>query len=680
MKRMWYYIDLAVCDLIRLWPGTQHHVVIVAGICLPILMLLGLKRGHVETLRKDLVTSPTGRQVTFWSAQRGELMSRSAIDRLATEIPRIDSIIPETQRVVRLRAGEGDASRTIDSATLYATRPGDPLLLQRNVDSPERGSLDLILSDQVAKGLGVTAGQEVTVVVSRGRGDLTESVEIRCPIKGIVPTDEHAAAVGYADLDLLDQFDAYIRGQRVAEFGWASARTPVADSYEGYVVFCERGRDLNDEDRDFYSDRGFRLTDRTDNPPAPLDRLLRAGFDDTLRVYLAETDQSAENRNYRLRIAPSELSEGTEADDVVLPWNRPRTSVIGDREYVLTGLSLPKRTWLREYLRFPQGPFDYEAEPWQANVVDDGHGSGHGSGDSSSTTFGETGNLTWALGSTQHVSLSVTRLEEVRGATDVPSEPMGLSAVGSENAPVASPTPPSGGADISRSSPDVPTPAILIVPANLLAWIAAHANGQAEYDPDVRLFVPTIQPAIYDRARLYAQTIDDVPTVVRELASKQFAVMSETGRIAEIQRQDHSLQLLVWVVGTGVFLFGVATVVSVLMDSTDRKRGVIGILRVMGMSRAGIFISILFRSIVIGGLAAALSVVCGLGIAVLLRSGLEGVPSLAWKPVVAIDLQLIDLAVVAAGAMICCGLGAIPPAWRASRLDPFDAIVEGRFR
>ena len=51
--RFGYYTSLAIRDLLRMWSSTQHHVVIVAGICLPILLLLGLKRGHVEELRRE---------------------------------------------------------------------------------------------------------------------------------------------------------------------------------------------------------------------------------------------------------------------------------------------------------------------------------------------------------------------------------------------------------------------------------------------------------------------------------------------------------------------------------------------------------------------------------------------------------------------------------------------------
>ena len=81
MRTWLFYTQLAVQDLVRLWGATQHHVIIVAGICLPILLLLGLERGHVADLRRDLLTSPTGRQIVFWSAQQGDLLDREAISR-----------------------------------------------------------------------------------------------------------------------------------------------------------------------------------------------------------------------------------------------------------------------------------------------------------------------------------------------------------------------------------------------------------------------------------------------------------------------------------------------------------------------------------------------------------------------------------------------------------------------
>lgn len=678
MNRFLYCIDLAIKDLVRLRAGTRHHVVIVAGICLPILMLLGLKRGHVEALRRDLVTSPTGRQVTFWSARRGELLSRETLDRLAGELPSVEVIIPETQRVVRLRSNSASPDGQpleLESATLYATRAGDPLLAQLGIIPPSRDGKGVIVGEGVAKALKVSIGDQLTVVLSRGRGETAESAEVVCRVEGVMPTEEHAAAIGYVDIDLLDRFDAYIRGERVPEYGWASARTTVADTYSQYLVFCERSGDLTDDDRRYYSERGLLLTDVTDSPPEPLAELLVDGFAEKLRVYLAQTESSVRDPRSRLRMAPSELSEGTPSDDVVLPWNAPQTRTIGSRSWRMAGLSLPRRTWLREYFRRPAEPFDYEADPMTGRIA--------------SIPLAE---LIWPVGEQQSVRLAVETVVEPPGqapaATESPAASESTATSGGDAPRKESPKPE---ATPSQAKPAVSsvaetTPVVngsvetLVVPANLLAWLTAYTDGVAEFDADTKLFVPKRRSPIYDRARMYARTIDEVPRVVRALADKQFAVMSETGRIAEIHRQDVSLQLLVWVVGTGVFLFGVVTVFSVLMDSTDRKRGVIGILRVMGLSRAGVFVSILLRSMAIGGLAALVSLACGQGLALCLAWNDQSLSWLAWKPVVEVDLQPVDLAIVAAGAMLCCALGAIPPAWRASRLDPFDAIVEGRFR
>lgn len=653
--RWWYYFGLGCRDLIRLWSTTQHHVIIVAGICLPIMMLLGLKRGHVETLRQDLITSPTGRQVTFWSARKGELLDRSGIERLTSELPTVDVIIPETQRIAGLRALVDGELREVEAATLYATRPGDPLLLQLDLQAPERGTRGIIIGEGLAQRLSARVGQSVEVILTRGRGDLAESAKVDLNVVGIMPTEELAAAIAYVDLDLLDQFDAYVRGFRVPEFGWASAKSPAPDAYSSYLIFCEPGNDLTEGDRRFLADRGFQLSNRTASPPEPLSRLLIENFAEKLILYEARTERSELDPRARLRLAPSELSEATEADDVIVPWNRSQTASVSGEQWQMVGLSLPRRTWLREYFINADLAFDYEADPFQGRATSKGPAS-----------------LQWPLNDALKVSLSIEPVKQQESDASQTSP-----SINSDSKTDASETNAESNAPATAESEKA---AIVVVPANLLAWISSYSAGLVEYDADIRLFVPKLESAIYDRARLYARTIDEVPTVVRALAERQFAVMSETGRITEIHRQDESLQLLVLVVGLGVFLFGVVTVFSVLMDSTDRKRGTIGILRVMGMSRAGIFASILLRATAIGAAAALLSLLCGWGLSQALAWPPRDFSWLQWKPVVAVQLHQMDLLIVAAGAMLCCGFGAIPPAWRASRLDPFDAIVEGRFR
>jgi putative ABC transport system permease protein len=217
------------------------------------------------------------------------------------------------------------------------------------------------------------------------------------------------------------------------------------------------------------------------------------------------------------------------------------------------------------------------------------------------------------------------------------------------------------------------------VPVSLLALLNQAGRDQVTLDVEGRKFVPASTPVSFTKARLYTATIDDVPLAADMLAKRKYAVLSEVSRIAEIQEQDTSLRVLVAVVALGVFLFGVITVFSVLVDSTDRKKGMIGILRVMGISGPGVFFILLARAVIIGVMAAA--VCCGIGVllAALLGKTIAGAEYLAWLPQVRVVLGPSEYLLVTAGAILCAAFGVLMPALKASRLDPFDAIMEGQF-
>lgn len=632
ISRWLYYARLGLLDLVRMWPTTQHHVIIVAGICLPILMLLGLKRGMVTELRRELLTSATGRQIMFWSARKGELMTADALDRIAGELPGVEVIIPEMQRVASLRSTAKDGVvREVESATLCSTRAPDPVLLQDGAILPAANDRALILSQRLASDLAVGVGDRIEVVLSRRQGARQESASLRMIVLSVVPTEEARSRLAYVDFHLLDRFEEYVRGFPVADFGWPAAKSSARDGYTSYLLFCEEGGDLTADDQRLLGERGFTVADCSTSPPEPLARLLTPEKHKRLRIYELSTDLSRTGQ-HPLYISPSELSQVTQADDVMLPWNKPLAAVVNGQHSTVIGLSLPRRTWLRQYFRVPQLAFDYDADPLSAR------------------TNG---------GINRPAALELS----LRG-----SQTVGLKLV--PPTPNATTREPAAGADD-----------LVIVPANLGAWLAEYERGTVDYDSATRQFVALPSPPLYDKARLYAFSIDDVPAVARALNDRQFVVGSERARINEIHQQDRSLQLLVFVVGFGVFLFGIVTVISVLIDSTDRKRGAIGILRVMGMSPFGIFLSIFCRAGVIGLLAAALSVACGYLLGWILNwAPPAGSAIAAWKPVVSVQLSLHEFVVVATGAILCCGLGALLPGWRASRLDPFDAIVEGRFR
>ena len=650
MRLWWYYCKLAVLDFTRLWSTTQHHVVIVAGIVLPILLLLGLKRGHVAELRDELLRSPTGRQVTFWSGQRGELLKNDSLNRLESELQGVEIVIPEVDRVCDVRRAINEtqqndltqlnqpASKTI---TLFATRPGDPVLKQAGCDLQVSDNNGIVLSRMVVDALGVQAGDGVTVVIQRRGKSGDEKAEITVRVSRILEQPAEATAIGYADFSLLDKFEQWIRGYRVESLNWQASGEAVPPRYSEYLVFTEGASTLTDEDKRTFADRGFDIAAVTDVFEKSLGGLIPAEKASSLKVWKLQTGNSVGEPPVRVNITSTELELFSEADDVIIPWSEPISGPFGNdgKEEKILGISLKKRSWLRNYLTDPKNAFEL--------VVDGSFVLRSGSPEQT---------LSFPLASGETIVLR--RHESPEGLETGEATALSPESI------------------LVLDSP----PVINIVPCQFLARLHAFNRGEAEYDTGTATFVAVPESSVYGKARLFTNTIDEVPLVVAALMTRKFAVMSESGRISEIHQQDASLNLLVVVVGIGVFLFGILTVFSVLLDSTDRKRGVIGILRVMGVSRGGVFFLVLLRAAAIGILAGALAGLAGWGIEQILGVDFPA-DSLffQWKPTISVIIHSADVLLVMAGAIACAAIGAIIPAWKASRLDPFDAIVEGRF-
>ncbi len=631
MKRLFYYFQLGFLDLIRLWASTQQQVIIVTGICLPILLLLGLKRGHVAELEKDLVTSPTGRQVILWAAQKGDLLSPQLVTQLEKQLPDVDIIIPDTQRVVNLVSTvAGKESQLAEGVTLYSTKPGDPLLAQLGIRLPETPGNNLVLGAKLAGFLGVKEGDTLELQVSRERSGASDQAKTTVTVQFVATLGDNDSRIAYADVALIDKLEQYVRGYRVPEWNWPPLKAAARDGYQGYILITETGADFKQGDFSLLKDRGFVWEEEDTTTAKIFEPFLDPKTKDKLKFRFIHGSKKGDGTYPELYLSPSEISQNTEADDVAIAWNMPMDQIHDQGQRKIIGLTLPKRNWIRSYFQDPLLPFTYD---------DNG--------------------MVYRSRQDKLSPLALPLAQNTKGLhlQLAPSAP-------ERTAPAPKP--------VSES--------LIFVPVHVLSWMRLFATGKVDFDEKLQMFVSKPEAPVYDKARLYGTSIYSVPKTTEVLQSMGYAVQSETSRIMEIKSQDGSLQLLVIIVASGVFLFGVVTVVSVLKDSTDRKRATIGIMRVMGVSRSGIFLMIFARAATIGILAAMLSVGFGLAMAWALGFSPEAHGYWAWKPQVSIHLNPIDFGLIVIGAILCCLLGAIMPAWVASRLDPFDAIIEGRFR
>lgn len=663
------YFSLAWKDVIRLWSATQLQVVIIAGICLPILLLLGLKRGHVAELREELVKSPTGRQIIFWSGNEDNFLDQAKLDELKDALSATELIIPESQRLLFFSTEiDGDAAAPVADigVTLYSTLPGDPLLEQFGValsessQSEDAESESIIISQGFAEQSGLAKGDSFELLAKRRIRSEKEEHKIAFTVTGVIPSGDSsdAGSIGYASTSVLERLEAYSRGNAVPSWSIpAMDGLKAIDTYQSMLCIClrEPGGVLTERDIEFLNGRGLEVHEASSETHPRFFSILAENAVESLTVFEVFQPQETEGIRSIIRDSPSFLAANTEAvDDFFLRWCQPCTYAVEGTEVELVGLTLPfgreAGGWIQDYVNDDCYWFSFDESVAEPNLVRSG---------------------------AQPVRAELI-LDPSSGESPIPLN-WSQYRTGKEAARREGVEQESKGIEPDAGLLDASSDEFLTVPVTLMAYLEQAKAGETTFDTTAGIFIELAKPITYTKARLYADSIDSVPQTVNALSENGYAVLSESSRIAEIQEQDRSLQMLVAVTAAGVFLFGVLTVFNVLVDSTDRKRGTIGVLRVMGVSKIGIFFVVLMRASMIGLLAALLCTLAGVLSGEFLSMDLGRLEYLKWKPTISVVTDLTDLFLVAGGAAFCAISGAVVPAYRASRLDPFDAIMEGRF-
>jgi lipoprotein-releasing system permease protein len=105
----------------------------------------------------------------------------------------------------------------------------------------------------------------------------------------------------------------------------------------------------------------------------------------------------------------------------------------------------------------------------------------------------------------------------------------------------------------------------------------------------------------------------------------------------------------------------------------------IAILKAMGATDASIRKIFVFEGLLIGALGTFLGVVIGFIMCTLLEKYkfIELPGDVYYLTTLPVNLDLMDVAVIAASAMVICFLATLYPARQASKLDPVEAIRYG---
>ncbi|MEG3640975.1 FtsX-like permease family protein [Magnetococcus sp. PR-3] len=222
-------LGLATKDLLHEWILTLCMVLALATILTPLLLLLGLKNGTIQTLKGRLVEDPVYREL---KPQRAMNLQQSWFDALAKrpEVAFVSPTILRGSSIVRLQA----ATRR-EGMDMLPTGPGDPLLLENGGVIPQKGQA--VLSTEAAVRLKVQTGDPVTLRAARTYKGRRQEAKQSLQVVAILEPRADALPRVYVPLQLAVDVEQYREGLAVPERGWSGGRPVPYQSFDGiYLV------------------------------------------------------------------------------------------------------------------------------------------------------------------------------------------------------------------------------------------------------------------------------------------------------------------------------------------------------------------------------------------------------------------------------------------------------------
>lgn len=225
-----YIPSLALSHLLYEWILTFCLVTALAAVIAPLLVLLGLKYGTIQTLRERLVEDPIFREIR--PSQTREFTSQW-FEQLSTW-PGVGFFTPTILPLSSVISVVHNGSTNNELFDLIPTAAGDPLLLENGGIVPGDG--EVVLSTEAARRSGFNVGEDIVVRVTRSRGGSTEFVEDRLRVVSILDPRAGSLARVYAPLAFVLDVEGYKEGYAAPSRGWAGETPQPYPSFDGAVL------------------------------------------------------------------------------------------------------------------------------------------------------------------------------------------------------------------------------------------------------------------------------------------------------------------------------------------------------------------------------------------------------------------------------------------------------------
>jgi putative ABC transport system permease protein len=602
-----YVPSLAASDLRHEWILSFCLVIALAAVIAPLLVLLGLKYGTIQTLRERLVEDPVFREIR--PSQTREFTPQWFED--LSSWPGVGFFTPTILPLSSVISVVPGNSKNTELMDLIPTAAGDPLLLENGAVVPADG--EVVLSTEAARRCGVSVGGDIVSRVTRSRGGRMEFVEQRLRVVSVLSPRAGSLARVYAPLPFVLDVEGYKEGYAAPSRGWAGETPRPYPSFDGAVILLP-------------------------NPMLPIARsglIVNTGFG---RI----TDASADQVNQLLGFSPP---QGWSAYDL-LALGTPLTMTN------LHAIDQKLRGQTRVLLPYVRGlsiegggkslyPIGLSITAEQARLL----------GVPETSWGGYSGNLP-EDGQLLH---TLWPEEEIKTKADV--IPVRLSGIAELQFDLRT---------IGTTSFGRP-----VVPVELMGILRTAGRRAISFNHITRNF--EMARGGYRGFRLYARSIDDVPSLYDKLKAQGVEVIAEVEAIERIRVLDQGLTRLFRLIALLGLFGGTAVLISSLYAAVERRRRDLGVLRLLGFSRLHVF----FFPITQGLMIAVLGLLAGFGgYAALARVinhafATELAPGEAFCVIPSRYIPVFCLV-----TLILAALASLVAGWRATCIDPAEVIRE----
>ncbi|MCB1857532.1 MAG: ABC transporter permease, partial [Gammaproteobacteria bacterium] len=205
-------------------------VVAIAAVLAPLLLLLGLKTGVVETAKRQLLSDPRNLEIRIYQNAH---LDRQWFDAMRSRAD-VRFVIPRTRTINATIDLVTADRRILQSVEMIPSAAGDPLL--SDTIRPPAGDGSVLLSTPAAAMLGLTDGDTFVGVLRRRLEGRDQRVEVPLRVAAVLPEGAMTHAAVFVTLPVLLAAEDYRDGEEVDWFTTAGER--LAPSGRAQEVFA----------------------------------------------------------------------------------------------------------------------------------------------------------------------------------------------------------------------------------------------------------------------------------------------------------------------------------------------------------------------------------------------------------------------------------------------------------